>query len=185
MKILHTSDWHLGKYLEGESRLDEQEEFLKDLITLSKEEDTQLIIIAGDIFDTSNPPARAEKLFFKSLKALSRDGRCVILIIGGNHDSAERIVTSTPLATEQGIILLGKPTDTVEVGRVGIHEIVDSGEGFLELSIDGENAVILTLPYPSEQRLGEILNRGGDEEERREMNTRTDGDQEWDQYPRK
>ena len=167
MKILHTSDWHLGKYLEGESRLDEQEKFLEDLIELSDKEDIQLIIIAGDIYDTSNPPARAEKLFFRSLKALSKDGQRVILVIGGNHDSPDRLVSSKPLATEQGIILLGKPSDQAEVGSVGNHEIVDAGEGFLELSIDGERVVILTLPYPSEQRLGEVFGRGGDEGEMR------------------
>lgn len=167
MRILHTSDWHLGKYLEGESRLLEQEKFLEDLILLSDNEDIQLIIIAGDIFDTSNPPARAERLFFKSLKSLSKDGKRIVLVIGGNHDSPERLVSSKPLATEQGIILLGKPSDSAEVGRVGEHRIVDSGEGFLEISISGENAVIVTLPYPSEQRLGEILGRGGDESELR------------------
>lgn len=167
MRILHTSDWHLGKYLEGASRLDEQEKFLEDLIQLSDKKDIQLIIVAGDIYDTINPPARAEKLFFKSLKALSKDGERIIVVIGGNHDSPERLVSSKPIATEQGIILLGKPKDQAEVGVVGKHQIVDSGEGFLEISIAGENAVIVTLPYPSEQRLGEVLGRGGDEGELR------------------
>ena len=77
-------------------------------------------------------------------------------------------MSSKPLATEQGIILLGKPKDKVTIGNVGNHKIVDSGEGFLELSMNGENAVIITLPYPSEQRLEEVFSRGSDEEEIRQ-----------------
>lgn len=165
MKILHTSDWHLGKYLEGQSRLEEQEKFIKDFIGLVEEKDIDLIIIAGDIYDTSNPPAKAEKLFYETVKTLSNDGERVVLIIGGNHDNPERLGSSKPLATEQGIILLGKPKDTIGVGKIGNHEIVDSGEGFLELKIRDENAVVITLPYPSEQRLEEVFLRGGDEEE--------------------
>ena len=168
MRILHTSDWHLGKHLEGQSRLEEQEEFIDDFINLADERQVDLIIIAGDIYDTSNPPAKAEQLFYKSMKALSKNGERIVLIIGGNHDNPERLMSSKPLATEQGIILLGKPKDEVSIGNVGNHKIVDSGEGFLELSMNGENAVIITLPYPSEQRLEEVFSRGSDEEEIRQ-----------------
>ena len=142
MKILHTSDWHLGKYLEGQSRLEEQEKFIGDFIEIVEENDIDLIIIAGDIYDTSNPPAKAEKLFYESVKTLSNEGERIVLIIAGNHDNPERLGSSKPLATEQGIILLGKPKDTIEVGKIGQHEIVDSGEGFLELKIRDENAVV-------------------------------------------
>ena len=64
MRILHTADWHLGKNLEGHSRLDEQEEFLEDIIKIVNDEKVDLVIIAGDIYDTSTPPARAEMLFY-------------------------------------------------------------------------------------------------------------------------
>lgn len=167
MRILHTSDWHLGKYLEGQSRLDEQARFIEDFIELVREKEVDLIIIAGDIYDTANPPAKAEKLFYESMKALTDNGDRVVLIIGGNHDSPERLMSSRPLATEQGIILLGKPKDKAYVGKVGNHEVLDSGEGFLEISINDELVVILTLPYPSEQRLEEVFTRGEDEEEDR------------------
>ena len=168
MRILHTSDWHLGKYLEGQSRLEEQKKFIEDLIELVDERDVELIIVAGDIYDNSNPSSKAEKLFYESIKSLSDDGNRVVLIIGGNHDNPERLMSSKPLATEQGIILLGKPKDAVRIGGVGNHKIIDSGEGFLELSINGENVVIITLPYPSEQRLEEVFSRGSDEEEIRQ-----------------
>lgn len=165
MRIIHTSDWHLGKYLEGQSRLEEQEKFIADFIKIVEEKDVELIIIAGDIYDTSNPPSKAEKLFYESVKTLANDGERIVLIIAGNHDNPERLASSSPLATEHGIILLGKPKDSVEVGKIGKHEIIDSGEGFLELKIRDENTVIITLPYPSEQRLEEVLSRGSDEKE--------------------
>ena len=66
MRILHTGDWHLGKNLEGQSRMDEQELFLKDFIDIVEENKVDLVIIAGDVYDSSNPPARAEKMFYKS-----------------------------------------------------------------------------------------------------------------------
>ena len=62
MRIIHTGDWHLGKNLEGHSRLDEQEKFLDFFIKKCDELSPELILIAGDIYDAPNPPARAEKL---------------------------------------------------------------------------------------------------------------------------
>ncbi|KPU27899.1 exonuclease [Caloranaerobacter sp. TR13] len=165
MRILHTSDWHLGKYLENYSRLDEQEKFIDDLVGIVNEKEVDLIIIAGDIYDNSNPPARAEKLFYDALKRLSRGGERIVLVIAGNHDSPERLIAANSLATEQGIILLGKPNSTVETGIVGKHKVVNSCEGCLELEIKGEKIVIITLPYPSEQRLNEVLGDMLDENE--------------------
>lgn len=165
MRMLHTSDWHLGKYLEGHSRLEEQEKFIDDLVEIVEEQNIDLIIVAGDIYDTSNPRAMAERLFYSAMKRLSNNGERIVLAIGGNHDNPDRLASSKPLATEQGIVLLGTPKSKIEVGSVGNHRIVDSGEGFLELSMNGENIVILTLPYPSEQRLNEVFHKGKDEEE--------------------
>ncbi|WIF95355.1 exonuclease SbcCD subunit D [Caminicella sporogenes] len=157
MRILHTSDWHLGKYLENQSRLDEQEKFIEDLIEIADEKDVDLVVIAGDVYDTSNPPARAEKLFYRALNALAKNGERVVLTIAGNHDNPDRITASTPIAREQGIILLGNPKSKVEKGKIGKNEIIDAGEGYLEIKIKNEKAVILTLPYVSEQRLNEVL----------------------------
>ena len=66
MRFIHTSDWHLGKTLEGNSRLEEQEMFLNDFVDIVEQNDIDMVIIAGDIYDTSNPPAAAEKLFYKT-----------------------------------------------------------------------------------------------------------------------
>lgn len=157
MRILHTGDWHLGKNLEGHSRLDEQETFLNDFINIVEQEDVDLVVIAGDVYDTSNPPARAEKLFYDTLKKLSKNGERMTLVIAGNHDNPERLVAAGPLAREHGIMMVGTPKTIVPIGIYGKHEVVDSGEGFIELHMNGEQAVILTVPYPSEKRLNEVL----------------------------
>lgn len=157
MRILHTGDWHLGKNLEGQSRMDEQEEFLKDFINIVEENNIDLVIIAGDVYDTSNPPARAEKMFYDTLKKISQNGERLTLVIAGNHDNPERLVAAGPLAMEHGIIMVGTPKTVVATGDYGNHKIVKSGEGFIEIEINGENAVILTVPYPSEKRLNEVL----------------------------
>ena len=167
MKILHTSDWHLGKNLEGNSRLAEQEKFLEELVTIVEEKDIELILIAGDIYDTSNPPSQAERLFYDSVKKLSKNGERPVIIVAGNHDNPDRLVAASPLAYDHGVILLGKPKSAIEVGKYGSFEIVDSGEGFLEIDVKGERVVILTLPYPSEQRLNEIVSYEMEDETRR------------------
>ena len=157
MRILHSADWHLGKNLEGQSRMDEQEEFLKDFVEIVKENDVDLVVIAGDVYDTSNPPARAEKMFYDTLKKLSKEGERLTLVIAGNHDNPERLVAAGPLAMEHGIIMCGTPKSVVQTGEYGKHKVVNSGEGFIEVQINGEKAVILTVAYPSEKRLNEVL----------------------------
>ena len=157
MRILHTGDWHLGKNLEGQSRLDEQEEFLEDFVDIVKENKIDLVIIAGDVYDSSNPPARAEKLFYDTLKKISENGERLTLVIAGNHDNPERLVAAGPLAMEHGIIMVGTPKTVIEPGEYGKHKVLNSGEGFIEIEINKEKSVILTVPYPSEKRLNEVL----------------------------
>src|SRR3712207_2374218 len=118
MKILHTSDWHLGKYLENASRLEEQEKFLEDFKIVLDEENIDLVIIAGDIYDNINPPAKAERLFYKTLKDITKNGQRMVLIISGNHDNPERLVAANPLAYEEGVIMLATPKSIAEIGNV-------------------------------------------------------------------
>lgn len=167
MRILHTADWHLGKNLEGLSRMDEQEQFLEDFVHIVKDNNIDLVIIAGDVYDSSNPPARAEKMFYDTLKKISANGERMTLVISGNHDNPERLVAAGPLAREHGIIMVGTPKSVVEVGEYGNNRVLNSGEGFIELDINGEKTVILTVPYPSEKRLNEVLYGAMDETEER------------------
>ncbi|WP_313164530.1 exonuclease SbcCD subunit D [Sedimentibacter sp.] len=167
MRILHTSDWHLGKSLEGVSRMDEQESFLNDFIEIVKEHNIDMVIIAGDVYDSANPPARAEKMFYDTLKKISADGERITLVIAGNHDNPERLVAAGPLARDHGIIMLGTPKSVADIGEYGKHRVIDAGEGYVEIEINGEKAVIITVPYPSEKRLNEVLYAAMDNEEER------------------
>ncbi len=163
MWILHTSDWHLGKTLEGNSRLEEQEKFMEELVQIAREENIDLILVAGDVYDGPNPPAPAERLFYETVKELAQDGRAV-LVIAGNHDNPDRLVAASALAYDHGVILLGKPKSVALTGSFQGFDIDEAGEGYVKLSLKGEKAVILTLPYPSETRLNEVLSRSDNDD---------------------
>ena len=167
MRILHTADWHLGKNLERLSRMDEQEKFLEDFVDIVKDNCIDLVIIAGDVYDSSNPPARAEKMFYDTLKKLSDEGERMTLVISGNHDNPERLIASSPLARDHGIVMVGTPKSIVPTGEYGKNKVLNSGEGFVEIEIRGEKAIVLTVPYPSEKRLNEVLYHTMEEENSR------------------
>ncbi|MEG0855764.1 MAG: exonuclease SbcCD subunit D C-terminal domain-containing protein [Terrisporobacter sp.] len=157
MKFIHTSDWHIGKNLEGHSRLEEQEKFCNDFVKIVEDNDIDMVIIAGDVYDTSNPPAGAETLFYKTVCRLANNGQRCVLIISGNHDSPERLSAVTPLASEQGIIILGYPLSVGRVEKYNGYEIVEAKEGCLKLNINDEKVTVITLPYPSEKRLNDAM----------------------------
>ena len=166
MKFIHTSDWHLGKSLEGHSRLEEQEQFCSDFIDLVRSNDLDMVIIAGDIYDTSNPPAQAEKLFYRTVSELAENGKRCVVIIAGNHDNPERLAAASPLAHEQGIIILGMPDSFIDIHKYDGFDIVHSESGCVELRIKDESVVLATLPYPSEKRLNEVLSNSSEDNDR-------------------
>jgi exonuclease SbcD len=147
--------------------MDEQEAFLNDFIETVENNNVDLIIIAGDVYDSPNPPARAEKMFYDTLKKLSSNGERITLVIAGNHDNPDRLVAAGPLARDHGIIMVGTPKSVVTVGEYGNNRVIDAGEGFIEVEIKSEKAMILAVPYPSEKRLNEVLYGAMDEEEER------------------
>ena len=109
MRILHTSDWHLGRSLEQISRIEEQKDFVDFLVKAVEEQAIDLVLIAGDIYDTYNPSAAAEELFYGAVERLNGKGRRAVVVIAGNHDNPERLCAASPLAYKNGIILLGYP----------------------------------------------------------------------------
>jgi exonuclease SbcD len=167
MRILHTSDWHLGKNLEHINRIEEQREFINCLCKTVEEQKINLILVAGDIYDTYNPSAAAEELFYEAIDRLNDKGKRAVVVIAGNHDNPERLCAASPLAYKNGIILLGYPGSDAAVYKIsgGNIKITDSGPGWLELCVPGckYHAVIITLPYPSESRLEEMLSQQADE----------------------
>ncbi|MDI9514697.1 MAG: exonuclease SbcCD subunit D [Clostridiaceae bacterium] len=166
MRILHTSDWHLGRSLEQISRIEEQRAFIDLLVETCEDQKVDLVLVAGDIYDTYNPPASAEELFYEALERLSGKGKRAVVVIAGNHDNPERLCAASPLAYKNGIILLGYPASDAGEYKTGSGILVtDSGPGWLELALPccDHHAIILTLPYPSESRLEEVLSREADE----------------------
>lgn len=164
MRFIHTSDWHIGKNLEGHSRLEEQEKFCNDFIKIVETNNIDMVIIAGDVYDTSNPPAGAETLFYKTICKLADNGNRCVLVIAGNHDNPERLSAITPLAKEQGIIISGYPLSSTTKLKYNGYEIVEAKEGYMKLDIKGEKVCVITLPYPSEKRLNDAI-RGVESEE--------------------
>lgn len=148
MRILHTADWHLGRTLEGRNRLPEQERFIDELVDIVDKEKVDVILMAGDAFDSVNPPAAAEQLFYESLARLSDKGRRPVVVIAGNHDHPDRISAAANLVRDYEIILLGLPTATVQPIHVGTCH---------------ETMMLAALPYPSESRLAELLSESNEE----------------------
>jgi len=113
MKLLHTSDWHLGKRLDDFPRITEQQAVLQEICEIADREQVDAIILAGDLFDTFNPPTDAVDLLYKTLKRLTNQGRRPVIAIAGNHDSPDRIESPDPLARECGIIFAGYPDSRI------------------------------------------------------------------------
>ena len=102
MKIIHTSDLHLGKRLNEFSLLEDQEYILAEILNTIDAEQPDALIIAGDVYDKSVPPAEAVRLFDGFLSALS-ERHLQVFVISGNHDSAERIAFGSRLMDQSGI----------------------------------------------------------------------------------
>ncbi|MDR2236686.1 MAG: exonuclease SbcCD subunit D [Chryseobacterium sp.] len=166
MKILHTADWHLGKRLDRFSRIEEQVLVMQEISTIADEENADMILVAGDLFDNFNPGVEAVELFYKTLKTLSRNGSRPVIAISGNHDSPNLIDAPDPLARECGIILIGHPKAQIPIFKTEYFEIIRSKEGFIELNIRGLDfpVRILHTPYANEARLKEYFGENKEEE---------------------
>lgn len=135
------------KNIEGHSRLEEQRLFLKDFINICEEEQADIIIIAGDIYDNYNPSAMAEQLFYDTLKQLSRNGDCMTVVIAGNHDNPERLVASGPLARDHGIVIAGTPNSVITPGMYGKNEITESDAGYIHAIIHGKKRISFSFLF--------------------------------------
>lgn len=165
MRILHSSDWHLGKTLDGYSRIEEQEKFLEFFVEKSREIQPDIIIIAGDIFDTSNPSAVAEKMFYDVLTNISSNTFSLIVIIPGNHDSPKRLASAKLLARTHGIIIYENNDDKIDIGMYKNTEVLSCNDGVIKVKVNGKIANIMALPYISEARLNENVQDLFDSEE--------------------
>ncbi len=172
MKILHTADWHLGKRLDRFDRMLEQKAAMDEICMIADAEQVDAVLIAGDLFDTFNPPIEATELFFQTLRRLSDDGRRAVIAIAGNHDSPDRIEAPDPLARACGIIFAGFPHSaplpfTLDSGL----SLTKSAPGFIELRLpncDFPLRLLLT-PYANEGRLRKDLGHENPEAQLRQL----------------
>nr|WP_205863764.1 exonuclease SbcCD subunit D [Planosporangium mesophilum] len=143
---MHTSDWHVGKVLKGQSRLDDQIKALNGVVQAAKAERPDLVIVAGDLYDTATPTADATRVVVRALSALRETGADVVAI-GGNHDNGPTLDALRVWAEAAGVALRGAvktPADHLITGRTR----------------DGEEWRLVALPFLSQRyavRAGELF----------------------------
>ena len=135
MRILHTSDWHVGKTIRGESRLAEHASVLAEIAAVARGEHADLILVAGDLFETGAPAPDAEAIVWRALLNLREVAP--VVAIAGNHDNAARFEALRPVLEGLGIVLRGRVSRPEDGGVV---EIATSA---------GERARVALLPFCS------------------------------------
>ena len=106
-RVLHTSDWHLGKTLNDQPRDEEHARFLDWLLHVIGEHAVDLLIVAGDVFDSANPPQSAQAQYYDFVSALFRQGGCAMVVVGGNHDSPGQLEAPNEVLRALGVHVLG------------------------------------------------------------------------------
>jgi DNA repair protein SbcD/Mre11 len=148
LKILHTSDWHVGKVLKGQDRHEEHEAVLQSIIETARAEDVDLVLIAGDLFESSTPSPKGQGLVMRALLRLREDGRQVVAI-AGNHDNANLLDSVyRPVLAQLGLHVLGTPRRPHDGGSVRLTVRT------------GEQASVAALPFLSQRyavRAAELL----------------------------
>ena len=142
MKIIHTADWHLGQTFFDYDRTPEHVAFLEWLKVVVVEQKADLLLVSGDVFDNSNPSARAQNLYYTFLWEISRCAPGLqVIIVAGNHDSAARLEAPAPLLEGLNITVRGivrrDPSGEIDLGYLAVP--VKSTE----------NRLRYALPFPT------------------------------------
>ncbi|MFI7600505.1 exonuclease SbcCD subunit D [Actinoplanes sp. NPDC049681] len=138
MRILHTSDWHVGKVLKGRNRHEEHIRVLSDVVEVAREERPDLVIVAGDLYDTAAPSPDSTRVVTRALSALRQTGARVVAI-GGNHDNGQALDALRPWADAAGIELRGSVRDKPD-------DLILRGE-----TANGERWQLAALPFLSQR----------------------------------
>ena len=135
MNILHTSDWHIGRSLFSQKRYDEFASFLDWLREAIESQHIDILLVSGDVFDTSTPSNRAQQLYYEFLYEVSKSCCRTVVIIGGNHDSPSFLQAPSALLNVLNVKVIGSKRETPE------EEIVIAEK-------DGKPlAIICAVPY--------------------------------------
>ena len=139
MRFLHTGDWHLGRTIRQQSRMDECARVLDQVAGIAKERKVDIVVIAGDTFDTFSPSAEADSLLYETLGRLLADGAKVVMI-AGNHDHAPRMDALSGILQMVGVHSIGSVPGEKAASRITVA------------SRDGsEAATIVALPWVPER----------------------------------
>jgi exonuclease SbcD len=138
MRILHTSDWHVGKVLKGRTRHDEHIRVLAEVVEIARAERPDLVIVAGDLYDTGAPTPDSTRVVTRALSALRQTGARVVAI-GGNHDNGPALDALRPWAEAAGIVLRGAIRDNPD-------ELLITGT-----TAGGEQWRLVALPFLSQR----------------------------------
>jgi exonuclease SbcD len=138
MRILHTSDWHVGKTIRGRSRADEHTAVLGEIAGIAAADAVDLVLVTGDLFDTAAPTAESERIVYRALLDLAATGATVI-VLGGNHDNDRRLQAVEPV---------------LDLGRIITRAMVAKADegGVVEVqSPAGETALVAVVPFLSQR----------------------------------
>jgi len=138
VRILHTSDWHVGKVLKGQSRAEEHVAVLAQVVEIARAEQPDLVIVAGDLYDTAAPSPESTRLVTRALSALRRTGADVV-VIGGNHDNGAALDALRPWSDAAGITLRGS------VRENPAEHVIDG------TTATGERWRLVALPFLSQR----------------------------------
>lgn len=138
MKILHTADWHLGHRLQDFSQTEEQQLFLQWLERYIIEHKIDVLLIAGDVFDTGAPSNQSLQMYYDFLVNLKQTGCQSVIITGGNHDSPGTLNAPKQLLNALSIKVVGKATD-------------DVADEVFEITVNNEKLIVAAVPYLRDQ----------------------------------
>ena len=148
MKILHTSDWHLGRSLYGRKRYEEFSAFLDWLVQVIEDEKVDALLVAGDVFDTSTPSNRAQELYYRFLCQVAASCCRHVVVIAGNHDSPSFLNAPKELLRALNVYVVGSMTETLEDEVIPILDfgLRNSDCKNTEIDLD-KSAIICAVPY--------------------------------------
>ncbi|MFN0026177.1 MAG: exonuclease SbcCD subunit D [Acidimicrobiales bacterium] len=152
LRLLHTGDWHVGRTIRGRSRAEEHAATMDELVAVADDQQVQLVVVAGDLFDTAAPTPDAERLVYETLLRLAGTDRQVV-VIAGNHDHPRRLAAVEPL---------------LSLGRVHVRPFVVSPQqgGVIDLDLGGVPTRLAMLPWLSQRyaiSAAELLERDADQ----------------------